>query len=97
MKTGKINHGLFGIVSGGTVQNLGVEDADITFTDGDSSLRAGVLMDWAHNATIKNCYTTGKIVTNALGSKNIGGIAGQGMYGTKIIGCYSSAVIESRL
>ena len=96
MKTGKINHGLFGIVSGGTVQNLGVEDADITFTDGDSSLRAGVLMDWAHNATIKNCYTTGKIVTNALGSKNIGGIAGQGMYGTKIIGCYSSAVIESK-
>ncbi len=46
MKTGKINHGLFGIVSGGT-ENLGVEDADITFTDGDSSCALYCLNDKA--------------------------------------------------
>lgn len=96
MTTGETHHGLFGIVSGGTVRNLGVENADITYADGDSSLRAGILMDWAHNADILNCFTTGSITTNSGGGKDIGGIAGQGMYGTTIIGCYSSAVITSK-
>lgn len=96
MKTGKTHHGLFGIVNGGTVKNLGVENADITFAKDDGSLRAGILADWVHNATIANCFTTGNMFTNTKGDKFVGGIAGQGMYGATIIGCYSSAVIESR-
>lgn len=96
MKTGATHHGLFGIVFDGTVQNLGVENADVTYAEEDTFIRAGILMDWAHNADIRNCYTTGKITTNASGGKDIGGLVGQGMYGTQIIGCYSSAVIESK-
>lgn len=96
MTTGEINHGLFGIINGGTVLNLGLENASVVFSDTDSSLRAGLLADWLMSATVKNCYTTGVLTTNATGSKHVGGIAGQFMANSQLIGCYSTAVITSK-
>lgn len=64
MKTGLSHHGLFGIIYGGTVQNLGVENGNIILDESDSSLRIGLLADWAHNVVIRDCFTTGQITTN---------------------------------
>lgn len=96
MKTGLSHHGLFGIIFGGTVQNLGVENGNIILDESDSSLRIGLLADWAHNVVIRDCFTTGQITTNDIGDRHIGGLVGEAMFGTQIVGSYSSAVIESK-
>ena len=58
--------GLFGRVSGGTVRNLGIENASIistaTLSDGASGVRVGVIAGENTTGTIENCYTAGTIV-----------------------------------
>ncbi|MGO5549884.1 hypothetical protein ACTQW9_11480 [Lachnospiraceae bacterium LCP19S3_B12] len=89
-------HGLFGVVSqGGTVKNIGVTDAYITTGAGDTSLRLGVLADWANAASILNSYTTGTVMSTT-GDKLLGGLVGQCTAGTQITGCYSTAAVVSQ-
>ena len=71
----KTCYGLFSTVYYGVVQNLGVVDVNMNVPAESNMLRNGVLVSWLHNATIRNCYTTGN-VTAAYGWAGLGGIVG---------------------
>lgn len=69
-------NGLFGAIYNATVQNLGIENADIVIPMNDTSTYGkGILVDWMTYSTIKNCYTTGSITGGSYIEKFIGGIA----------------------
>ncbi|MEG0276035.1 MAG: hypothetical protein RR630_03305 [Coprobacillus sp.] len=96
-------HGLFGAVSmGGVVKNTHIVDADFitadnggnSLPDKDTSTCFGILADWANNATIINCSTSGKIKSTT-GEKILSGLVASCTGSTQIIGCSSSAKIES--
>ena len=78
--------GLFGRVSGGTVRNLGIENASIistaTLSDGASGVRVGVIAGENTTGTIENCYTAGTIVLENKEGGQRGGIAGETASGT---------------
>lgn len=88
--------GLFGTLYSATIQNLGIENADISVSDNDTSLNGkGILVDSIYASTIQNCWTTGTISGGSGYDKYIGGLVGC-VYGgntNNIIGCYSSAAI----
>lgn len=85
---------LFGIVDGATIKNLGVVDADISSSSPEYQL--GILADIATNATVRNCFTTGKVAGSDYGDFRIGGLIGIAEAETQVIGCYSSAVVTSK-
>ena len=87
-------NGLFGAIYNATVQNLGIENADIVIPMNDTSTYGkGILVDWMTNSTIKNCYTTGSITGGSYIEKYIGGIAGFLNGKNSISQCYSTATI----
>ena len=87
-------NGLFGAIYNATVQNLGIENADIVIPMNDTSTYGkGILVDWMTNSTIKNCYTTGSITGGSYIEKYIGGIAGFLNGNNSISQCYSTAAI----
>ena len=87
-------NGLFGAIYNATVQNLGIENADIVIPMNDTSTYGkGILVDWMTNSTIKNCYTTGSITGGSYIEKYIGGIAGFLNGKNSISQCYSTAAI----
>ena len=66
--------GLFGYIdSGGDVNNLGLED--VNMTGGYSSDYIGGLVGYNWDSTISNCYATGQ-VTGGDDSEDIGGLVG---------------------
>ena len=87
-------NGLFGAIYNATVQNLGIENADIVIPMNDTSTYGkGILVDWMTHSTIKNCYTTGSITGGSYIEKYIGGIAGFLNGNNSISQCYSTAAI----
>ena len=60
--------GLFGVVRGGVVENLGMENVNITA----DSYVGGLTGNVYENSSIKNCYSTG----NISGNNAVGGVAG---------------------
>ena len=87
-------NGLFGAIYNATVQNLGIENADIVIPMNDTSTYGkGILVDWMTHSTIKNCYTTGSITGGSYIEKYIGGLAGFLNGNNSISQCYSTAVI----
>ena len=85
---------MFGAIYNATVQNLGIENADIVIPMNDTSTYGkGILVDWMTNSTIKNCYTTGSITGGSYIEKFIGGIAGFLNGNNSISQCYSTAAI----
>ena len=87
-------NGLFGAIYNATVQNLGIENADIVIPMNDTSTYGkGILVDWMTDSTIKNCYTTGSITGGSYIEKYIGGLAGFLNGNNSISQCYSTAAI----
>ena len=87
-------NGLFGAIYNATVQNLGIENADIVIPMNDTSTYGkGILVDWMIHSTIKNCYTTGSITGGSYIEKYIGGLAGFLNGNNSISQCYSTAAI----
>ena len=87
-------NGLFGAIYNATVQNLGIENADIVIPMNDTSTYGkGILVDWMTHSTIKNCYTTGSIIGGSYIEKYIGGLAGFLNGNNSISQCYSTAAI----
>ena len=87
-------NGLFGAIYNATVQNLGIENADIVIPMNDTSTYGkGILVDWMTDSTIKNCYTIGSITGGSYIEKFIGGIAGFLNGNNSISQCYSTAAI----
>ena len=91
-------YGFFGVISQtGTVQNLGIVNANLQTPSNAASTNMGILADWANQAKVINCYTTGVVSSahDSGGFQLVGGLIGQCTAGTQIIGCYSSASVKS--
>ncbi|MDR2585389.1 MAG: hypothetical protein LBC84_04105 [Prevotellaceae bacterium] len=78
-------NGLFGLVSGGTIKNLGVENVDL-FCFSYSGSVAG----FVEGGNISNCYSTGKVSST---SSYVGGLIGVISDGN-INNCYSTATVS---
>lgn len=94
------NVGLFSVLSNATVQNLGVEGAEIISSGGSSS--AGVLAGKTEGTVnISSCYAdTDESVTpnkdsSVKGKGNVGGLVGETLDGTTISQSYSKAKVEA--
>ena len=79
--------GFFGHINGGTVMNLGFENARLVSAAGDP---AGVLAAWAENANIVNCYTLGEIVVETTNEYS-GGLVAYANSGTTFTNCFTTA------
>lgn len=73
------NTGLFGWVSGGTIQNLGLVDVDITGNE-----YVGGVAGYVHSGTVQSCYSTGTISGNTWVGGMVGWVSGtvQNCYAT---------------
>jgi len=74
------NTGLFGWVANATIQNVGVENADV-----EGNYNVGVLVGSVNSSTVNNCYAIG----NVKGNYNVGGLAGDAS-GTPFTNSYSA-------
>ena len=74
--------GFFGGVFGGSIDSVGLENCNISGTDGVG----GLVGDG--NATITNCYATGSVT----GNNYVGGLVGYGYMAT-ITNCYATASV----
>ena len=88
--------GLFGSVDGGTIANLGIEDADLKNQGGAGTANAvgGVVGYLNNNSEISNCYSTGTISTSGNNGATAGGIIGT-ISGSTISNCYSAMEVKS--
>lgn len=77
--------GLFGSVTGATIQNLGVSNATVT-----GRLQTGILVGRANNMTVKNCWSSGSVSGNG---SFIGGLVGN-MNSSTVTGSYSTATVS---
>lgn len=77
--------GLFGSVTGATIQNLGVSNATVT-----GKLQTGILVGRANNMTVKNCWSSGSVSGNG---SFIGGLVGN-MNSSTVTGSYSTATVS---
>ena len=79
--------GFFGHINGGTVMNLGFENARLISTSGAP---VGVLAAWAENANIVNCYTMGEIDVET-SNEYCGGFVGYAGAGATFTNCFTTA------
>jgi mucin-19 len=73
--------GLFGYISGGQIQNLGVVNAQI-----QGNIHVGGLVG-SNGSTITSCFTTGTVS----GNRSVGGLAGSNM--NTITSCYATGSV----
>ncbi len=74
--------GLFGVIDGANVSNVGLENADINVQN-----VVGILAGAAEASIITNCYSTGSV----RGAGWVGGLIGQITNATTINNCFSTA------
>jgi len=77
--------GLFGYINGATIQNLGVEDVNIT----GGGFIGGVAGSVVYKSALSNCYSSG----NVSGEEYVGGVAGD-VYNSALSNCYSSGNVN---
>ena len=81
--------GLFGTISGGSITNTGVVNADIT-TENSAGILAGE-SDMLSPTHLSNVFTTGKIDAGTVDSANVGGLMG---FATgRVYNAYSTAEV----
>ncbi|MBR2386925.1 hypothetical protein IKA92_06485, partial [bacterium] len=89
--------GLFAEINGGTVQNLKLENFNITSSDNEYGVVIGGLANYANNATINNVHVLeGSISTNSCTDYDFdgtGGLIGFVRSNTEISNCSSSASV----
>ena len=81
------NAGLFGIVVGGSVKNLGLVDVDIV---GGSGNDAGGVAGYVLGGSVENCYVTGSVSSG----NSAGGVAGGVYTNGSVKNCYSTATVS---
>ena len=74
--------GLFGVIDGANVSNVGLENADINVQNA-----VGILAGAVEASIITNCYSTGSV----RGAGWVGGLIGQITNATTINNCFSTA------
>jgi hypothetical protein len=80
--------GLFGYISGGSVENLGLDSVNITGGTGVGGI-AGIITD---HSRIANCYSSGEVVGTSGG---VGGVAGYIGNHSSITNSFSTGVVVS--
>ena len=83
------NVGFFGLLYGGTIQNLGL--VNVTITGGGEMTGALSGMTYNSATTVSNCYSTGTVN----GINKVGGLVGMNE-GAVITHCFSNCIINSR-
>lgn len=82
-----INTGLFSVVSGGTIKNLGIEDSYVKSNEKNTGTFVGYLI---YDGIVQNCYNSGTVV----GKRSSGGLVGLTEKGNPIIkNCYNTGDI----
>ena len=81
--------GLFGLVIGGEIKNLGLEDVSIT--GGNNSSALGGLAGNKVDGDVSSCYSTGA-VSGGAGSSYLGGLVGWNN-GSSTSNCYSTCTV----
>ena len=79
--------GLFGYISGGSVEDVQIVNSTITGDEHVGSIAGG-----AENASIVNCYVESSVKLR--GEERVGHVAGMLKNGAKVLGCSSVARIE---
>ena len=79
--------GFFGHISGGSVMNLGFENARMVSAAG---FPTGVLAAWAENANITNCYVAGEITVQTEHEYS-GALVAYANGGTTFTNCFTTA------
>ena len=74
------NVGFIGVLGGGTVKNLNLENVDIAASTNkgvsggkDNPVSVGPVVGYQRNGTIEDCYASGNILTSGMGN-SVGGI-----------------------
>ena len=93
-------NGLFAVVNGGTVKNLGFESTSISILATDrgrvQSHSAGSVAGAISNANIINCYNTGSVESSlSRWSAYIGGLFGEGLGESRVFDCYNTGSISA--
>ncbi|MCL2727796.1 MAG: InlB B-repeat-containing protein [Bacteroidales bacterium] len=92
-----LNVGLFGAVSGGTVQNLHVEIAAGGITNSGTGTLGGIAGFVTAGSTIQNCSVTGGPVASSTSYGYVGGIAAEvGSGSNSIVNCYTTVSVSGR-
>ncbi|NQX81359.1 MAG: hypothetical protein HRT66_05115, partial [Flavobacteriaceae bacterium] len=83
--------GLFGVVNGSNIENIGILNCDITGGGSVGSIPGSVggLVGYGPNLTIKNSYATGDIT----GDKHVGGLVGYSAENSTIETSYSKCTV----
>ncbi len=77
--------GLFGYISGATIDSIGITNCNVT---GISNV--GGLVGYAYSSSISNCYTTGKVT----GESSVGGLVGFSYNSSTISNCYANCDVS---
>ena len=83
--------GLFGEISGATIQNLGMVDTDISNTSFIHMQAGSITGHMEAGSTINNCYNTGTVTS----AGNAGGIVGFMGDGCTVSNCYNTGSVTS--
>lgn len=96
-------YGLFGLVIGSTLQNIGLLDVDVEIIRGpgiDGEIDAGTLVGQINNGLVKNAYASGKLTVDTGDDcqSSIGGLVGFNYAKDRgtVSQCSSSVVVTSR-
>ncbi|MEC1715921.1 GLUG motif-containing protein [Schinkia azotoformans] len=79
------NVGLFGFAENATIQNVAIENANVT---SNMQNYVGILAGYTFTTTITNCYTSGQLKNGQYG---VGGLVGY--FGGTIENCFSHATV----
>ena len=90
----KTTIGLFGLVDGGEIKNVGFENVKLNFTTTSSERHyIGAIVGELNNGVIENVYVKGSMTTSFSKDSYVGGIVGHN--NGKIKDCYSDIIISS--
>jgi len=85
------NAGLFGYAHGSTIENIGLEDVDVSKGSGSGWYRAtGGLVGYTRNSTVQNSYSTGDVS----GSDRVGGLVGHNYDFSTVSNSYSTGDVS---
>lgn len=93
------NVALIGVVGGGTVKNVVVENVDVQSStnigvvSANNQISVGAVVGWLKSGTIENCSAFGSIITSGNG-QGVGGIVGNTHSGT-VLNCLSAVSIRA--
>lgn len=93
------NVALIGVLGGGTVKNVVVENVDIQSStnigviSANNQISVGAVVGWLKSGTIENCSAFGSIITSGNG-QGVGGIVGNSHSGS-VLNCLSAVSIRA--